>query len=491
MLPAAMLAPSGAIAASSAHPLSDAALSRGLGQRAREIDAAFAAIEPLLRDLVVRQFEPGFIDHAQLRLRSELGISVPAESLRATWLTPLDVPTLHAECVLATFCRMIDRDFDRDLARMSDGESAAALIERWGFHAIDVTPCADGRLAGVLDYILRIPRAVVAYRKSYAGALFDVEESLRHWETVELRRWRESQPNAAAEPTRFLKIGVYHFSSAAPHSQGCAAHGSDDARAAGALQGRLEQFAAAVANTHCCGAAVATLLIGVDTDTDALRIHVPDAAGHASIAAFVDNARLYAATHHLARDAAKDAIRDAVAACAGVGIDDAATEGMRWFAAYLLKNNMGQIDAVREWHGGSYADAGHTERLIVVGDAIDDVQLRNLAFQAQMDTVEEGAADLDVGVKILRHLHSPRGLAVPVLVNFRYDPRIPGARERAEVRAERLRTAIEQRYANPAAGGALVVRAVVRGGESGSPTTVARSAAPGHATPVVHGDSHV
>lgn len=479
-----------AIGAAAFHPLGDATLSRGLKQRAAEIEAGFAAVEPLLRDLVARQFEPGFTDFAESRLRAELGIAVAAESLRATWVAPLDVPKLHAECVLSTFCRMIDRDFDRDLARMSDGESAAALIQRWGFHAIDITPCADGRLAGVLDYILRIPRAVIAYRKSYAGALFDVEESLRHWETVELRRWRESLPNAATEPTRFLKIGVYHFSSAAPHSQGCAAHGSDDARAAGALQERLEQFAAAVANTHCCGAAVATLLIGVDTDTDALRIHVPDAAGHASIARFVDNARLHGETHHLARDAAKEAIRDAVAACAGVSIDDAATEGMRWFAAFLLKNNMGQIDAVRAWHGGAYADAGHTERLIVVGDAIDDVQLRNLAFQAQMDTVEEGAADLDVGVKILRHLHSPRGLAVPVLVNFRYDPRIPGARERAEVRANRLRTAIEQRYADLASGGGLVVRAVVRGGERGSPTPVARAAAPGHAAPTVHGEAH-
>ncbi len=465
---------SGAIAATTPHPLGDAALSHGLKQRGAEIDAAFAAIEPLLRELAARQFEPGFAAFAEARLRAELGVAVAPESLRATWVAPLDVTKLHAECVLAVFCRMIDRDFDRDLARMSDGESAAALIQRWGFHAIDVTPCADGRLAGVLDYILRIPRAVVAYRKSYAGALFDVEESLRHWETVELRRWRESLPNAATEPTRFLKIGVYHFSSVAPHSQGCAAHGSDDARAAGALRERLEQFAAAVANTHCCEAAVATLLIGVDTDTDALRIHVPDAAGHASITAFVDNARLYAETHHLARDPAKDAIRDAVAACAGVGIDDAATEGMRWFAAYLLKNNMGQIDAVRAWHGGAYADAGHTERLIVVGDAIDDVQLRNLAFQAQMDTVEEGAADLDVGVKILRHLHAPRGLAVPVLVNFRYDPRIPGARERAEVRAARLATAIERRYAD-AATGRLIVHAVVRGGERGSPTAVVRA----------------
>ena len=181
--------------------------------------------------------------------------------------------------VLATFCRLIERHLDRDLARSFEGESAEALIQRFGFHAIDITPCADGRLSGVIDYILRVPPAVVAFRKSYAGAMFDVEESLRHWETVELRRLREARPNAATASTRFLKIGVYHFSSVDPRHEGCAAHGSDDARAAAAVLERLRQFEQAVQLTHCCEARVATLLVGVDTDTDAIRVHVPDAAG--------------------------------------------------------------------------------------------------------------------------------------------------------------------------------------------------------------------
>jgi hypothetical protein len=104
--------------------------------------------------------------------------------------------------------------------------------------------------------------------------------------------------------------------------------------------------------------------------------------------------------------------------------------------------------------------------LIVVGDAVDDVQLRNLAFQAQIDTVEEGSVDLDIGIKILRGLNEPRSLAVPVLVHLRFDPRIPGARERAEHRARRLQSAIESRYADLAAAGGLHVEAVVRAGET-------------------------
>lgn len=455
------------------HPLGDDAVTSALRRRADEIEAAFAAIEPALRSLAARQLDADFVARANTELADHLGLALPAEALAATWLAPLDMRALYARLVLGTFCRLVERAFDRGLAQFSDGESAQALIHRWGFHAVDITPCADGRLSGVVDYILRVPPAVVVSRQSYAGALFDVEETLRRWESVELRRWREGLPNSADEPTRFLKIGVYHFSRADPGHEGCAAHGSDELRAASAVLERLEQFEAAVAQTHCCGAAVATLLVGVDTDTDAIRVHVPDAAGRMSPGRFVDNGPLYESTRNVPRATAKDAIRDAVAACAGVAANDVPTEGMRWFCGYLLKNNIGQVDAVRTWYGYSYADRSHTERLIVVGDAVDDVQLRNLAFQAQMQSVEEGAGDLDVGLRILCNVHTDRGLAVPLLVHVRYDPRIPGAAERARLRAQRLQAAIVSRYAHLAGRGLLHVEAVIRAGDGASLAAVA------------------
>jgi carboxysome shell carbonic anhydrase len=458
-------APSHAVQAV-AHPLADPAASRGLAARAQEITAAFSRIEPILRELAAGQFQEDFAAVATARIQREFGITLPAAAFAASWVAPLDARRLYGRVVIGTFCRLIERDFDRSHATLSEGEPALELIRRWGFHAIDVTPCADGRLSGVVDYILRIPPAVIAYRKSYAGAMFDVEESLRHWETVELRRWREGRPNSADAPTRFLKIGVYHYSSVEPLRQGCAAHGSDTGRAAGALLGRLQQLEQAVEMSHCCGARIASLLIGVDTDTDAIRVHVPGASGAIATERFVDNLSLYEATRGLEREQAKAAIRAAVAECAGVPADDPASEGMRWFCGYLLKNNIAQIDAVRAWHGGTYADRGHTERLLVVGDAVDDVQLRNLAFQAQMETVEEGSVDLDIGLKILRGLHEPRSLAVPVLVHLRYDPRVPGARERAEGRARRLQSAIEARHAAGVAAGAILVQAVVRAGDA-------------------------
>jgi carboxysome shell carbonic anhydrase len=453
--------------ASSGHPLGDPAISRALKEQTDEIEAAFAAIEPALKDLARRQFEDQFANAALAHIQERLGIQIPLELLAVSWAAPLDVRRLYAHCVLATFCRLIERRLDRDAANLFEGERADELIQRFGFHAIDITPCADGRLSGVIDHILRVPPAVVAFRKSYAGALFDVEESLRHWETVELRRFRQAQPNAAAAPTRYLKIGVYHFSSLDPRREGCAAHGSDDARAAGTVLERLEQFAQAVELTHGCEACVAILLVGVDTDTDAIRVHVPDAAGRMSIDRFVDNRIVYDLTQSLSREDGKHAIRERVADCMGVTLDDAATTGMRWFCGYLLKNNLAQVEAVRQWHGASYADRGHTERLIVIGDAVDDVQLRNLAFQAQMDTIEEGAPDIDVGMRILSTLNEPRGLAVPVLVHLRFDPRIPGARERTAGRADRLRAAIEARFAGLMNQGGLEVHAVVRAGNSG------------------------
>jgi hypothetical protein len=91
--------------------------------------------------------------------------------------------------------------------------------------------------------------------------------------------------------------------------------------------------------------------------------------------------------------------------------------------------------------------------------------LRNLAFTAQWETVEEGAGDLDIGIRILRELHAPRHLAVPVIAHVRFDPRIPGADRDARERAARLRAAILGRYADLAATGGLWVEAIVRAGD--------------------------
>ena len=443
------------------HPLAEPALGSLLQHRAAQVAGAFERIEPVLRALARTQFDLRFAEMARHTLAESLGVDVPTEALTSSWSRPLDLGTVHAECVLQTFRNIVDRANRLDLAALEDGEEVAVLIQRFGFHAVDITSCADGRLGGVIDFILRVPPAVVTSRDSFAGAMFDVEAALHRWEAIELSRWREGVPNDVEDDTRYLKIGVYHFSSLDPTHQGCAAHGSDETRAATGLQQRLDEFAGAVGSVHGHAARVATLLVGVDTDTDAIRVHVPDAAGLTSVDRFISSSELYGRTADLERAAAKELIRDEVAECAGVDVDHVPTVGVRWLCGYLLKNNIGQVDAVRH-AGGNHADQGHAERLAVVGDPVDDVQLRNLAFQAQMRTLEEGVDDLDVGTQILRSTHVPRGLAVPVLVHVSYDDRIPGADTQASARAARLVRAIEQRYECVDDEVGLVVKAVVR-----------------------------
>ncbi|HUN90859.1 MAG TPA: carboxysome shell carbonic anhydrase [Burkholderiaceae bacterium] len=454
------------------HPLVDERGNAVLHARAERIGREFDRIESLLADLAQRQFEAGFADAARDALRTTLRLDVPPQALAAHWAEPLDARRLYARLVVGTFGRLMAEGFDAPMAPTDDGENAAALVRRWGFHAIDISPCADGRLSGVIDYVLRVPAAVVRSRRSSAGALFDVEEALRRWESVELERWRHARPNAPQEATRYLKLGIYHFSRFDPAHEGCAAHGSDALRAASTLLQRLQQFEQAVARVHGEVARPAILLVGVDTDTDAIRVHVPDAQGRIDPQRSVDSRELFEATRTLARAAAKEAIRAAVAACAGTAADDAATEGMRWFCAFLVKNNFSQLEAVRRAHRGRYADAGHTERLIVVGDPVDEVQLRNLAFQAQFDTVEEGAADLDIGIAILARHHAPRRLAVPLLVHARFDPRVDGARERAEGRVRRMRAAIEARWRAEVDRAVLDVHGMVWGGMGHEPATI-------------------
>ncbi|MEJ5231104.1 MAG: carboxysome shell carbonic anhydrase [Geminicoccaceae bacterium] len=459
----------------SGHPLAEPAISAALARRAEEIDRAFAAIEPVLVTLAPRQFEPGFAERAAAEIASVLGVGVEPARLEATWNRPLDMVALQASLVLRTFARLVERTAARPPA-VEEGEPVAEIVRHFGFHGVDVSTCADGRLGGLLDHVLRVPPAIVVARKSFAGAMFDVEEAIARFERVELGRWREGRPNPASEPTRYLKLGVYHFSSLDPQHEGCAAHGSDERRAAAALLARLRDFAEAVARRHGEAARPAILLVGVDTDTDSIRVHVPDPAGEIDLDRYLSSAELHAATRDLPRAEAKEEIRRRVAASIGVAPDDPATEGMRWFCGYLLKNNVAQVDAVLTRFAGPYPDRGHEERLIVVGDPIDDVQLRNLAFQAQMRSIEEGEGDVEVGIRILGGRLGPAGLAVPVLVLQTFDDALPGAAERAADRAALMLRALERRF--PAAAGAprVVAEAAIRANTGGPLRFLSREA---------------
>jgi carboxysome shell carbonic anhydrase len=420
------------------HPFAEPAIAQELERRETEIETTFSRLAETLRDLAPKQFEHGFPDTAVSRLRT-LGIDAEPAWFDADWTRPLVMADLHARLICRVFAKLVETGGDRSADAFDEGEPVGELIRRWGFHAVDITPCADGRLAGLLGAVLRIPLSIVTARKSFAGAMFNVAQNLHEWEEVELTRHRKGTPTRPESGTRYLKIGVYHFSSADPRHAGCAAHHSDDASAVGALHNRLLEFQTAAEAMHGAGQEIALLLIGVDTDTDAIRVHVPDASGAMDDRRYIDAAQLHGLTRDMPREAAKDAVRNEVARVAGVRPDDKATEGVRWFCGYLLKNNIAQIDAVLQKFGGPYAVSGHAEKLMVIGDAVDDVQLRNLAFQAQMNSVEEGANDVRVGLSILGQSTPP---SVPVLILRSFDPDIPGDDKAAAEVAGRMRAAV-------------------------------------------------
>jgi len=125
----------------------------------------------------------------------------------------------------------------------------------------------------------------------------------------------------------------------------------------------------------------------------------------------------------------------------------APAEGMLRFVAKLFHSNMLQVNYVREYYNGRYEDIGHQERFIGMGIGFEEIQLRNLTYFAYLKTVEEGARDLDVGIKIFSQLNVSRGLPVPVVIRNDYHGQVPGARERAVDRCHQLDAALKHRFA--------------------------------------------
>jgi carboxysome shell carbonic anhydrase len=425
------------------------------------VKEAFDRIVPVLKQLSALQHEDDFVVRAQQLARAELGYELPLPILERAWVTQLDMRTLFAWCVFETFEQTSATFFQQDPLEGQRGSEAALAFESFllecGFHLLDITPCADGRLAHAIAYALRIPYSAVR-RRPHAGALFDVENTVNRWVKTEHRRYREGIPNPAHADTRYLKVVLYHFSSLDPSHEGCAAHGSDDALAARCGHQRLGDFQTAVENSFCCGASVDLLLMGIDTDTDAIRVHVPALDGSLHLDRWLDARDVYDATRNLAPEEGRRQIQAMVEQAAAASPDP----GMVRLIARLLEYNLSQIDYVRQVHGGHYADAGHAERFIGVGIGFKEIHLRNLTYFAYMDTVEEGAPDLDVGVKIFRGLNVSRGLPVPVVVRFDYNGEVPGARERAIRHGERVVHALKDRYEELLRQGLLHVLLTVR-----------------------------
>jgi carboxysome shell carbonic anhydrase len=439
------------------HALTNGQENSQLYQYESSVKEAFDAIVPSLKQMSALQHEADFAERAQEIAREHLGFEVPNALLQDAWVDQLDMRALFAWCVFETYHRFCDEVFSQDPLGNNSEADFQNILHDCGFHLMDVSPCADGRLAHVIRYVLRLPYKAVR-RRSYAGAMFDIEDSLQKWVETELMRYRAGQPNTADVPTRYLKAVVYHHSSVDPEHQGCAAHGSDTAKAAQGGLDRLHGFKEAVENTHCCGASIDCLLVGMDTDTDGIRIHLPDTNGDIDLDSYIDSVEVYDATVNMNAGQAEQWIDELIQQKAGKALQ----AGMAKFIAYLLRNNLSQVEYVRSYYNGHYSDIGHAERFIGAGIGFEEVQLRNLTFFAYMSTVEEAATDLDVGIKIFTGLNVSHGLPVPIVVRFDYHGKVPGGRERAEQHCRRVSDALHTRYRELSGRGLLHTLQVVR-----------------------------
>jgi len=408
----------------------------------QKVKQAFANIESCLKRISGLQHVEDFTFRSQSVAREQLGFELPEALLTDSWIKTVDIGQLYAWCVFETFRRISDEFFiDQPLAGLED-KKFQEFVEKCGFHTVDVSPCADGRLAHVIRYVLRLPYKSIR-RKSYAGAMFDIDDSLQKWVETEMLRYRESRPNSADTATRYLKVAVYHYSTSAPDVEGCAAHGSDGTKAAEGALSRLQAFQQGVENTFCCGASIDLLLLGVDTDSDVIRIHLPDVDGRIDPLNYVDCNDVYEATGDAA--CSDEAIYRFIKQRAQTQRVSPA-EGMLRFIAKLFHNNILQVNYVREYYNGRYDDIGHQERFIGMGIGFEEIQLRNLTYFAYLNTVEEGARDLDVGIKIFSGLNVSRGLPIPVVIRNDYHGQVPGARERAVSRCHQLDEALQHRF---------------------------------------------
>lgn len=445
------------------HALVDAELNRRLYEYEQSVRSRFSGIVGTLKNISAHQHDYDFADRAQRLALDCLGYALPQGMLDDAWVSGLDMKALHSHCIFESFRTSVGTTASDQAPWLDRMPITADLFAACGYHTVDISPCADGRLQGLLPFVLRMAPNRNVYVKAYAGAMFDVEADVADWTQRELERLSGAIPGG--ESQNYLKVAVYHYSSSHTCDQGCAAHGSNDKLATESALTRLNELRAAIENTYGVGAAPDVLLIGMDTDVDALRIHLPDAQGDASPYRYIETATLYRETLGMARDVARERIAELVDAASRADGwaqgDGDMGYGMRSLVLALAEANLSQIEYVIQHHAGRYAVIGHDEELICAGEAMSELQLRNLFYFAHLDTVEEGAADMDVGIKIFTGLNIRHGLPVPVLVHFHYSSRVPGARDRAVLRVKRVKSAIESRFPTLAAQGLLNCRMAV------------------------------
>ena len=299
----------------------------------------FTPIVDLLKTLSGLQHERDFLPQAQQMAQSQLGYDLPESLLSDAWISGLDLRALYAHCIFSSFKACIDESAQDQAPWLSRMAIDAPFLQACGYHTLDISPCADGRLQGLLPFVFRLAPNESVYVKAYAGALFDIEGDVSDWTLRELERL--SSNTQGSDNSNYLKIAVYHYSTSNPSHQGCAAHGSQDHQATEAAIDKLNELRAAVDNSFGLGAAPETLLIGMDTDTDAIRVHLPDNHSVNSPLRYVDSAQIFKDTLGFSAQSAGEAISRKVTR---VARDSGVRSGMQRMIERLVEATFSQIE---------------------------------------------------------------------------------------------------------------------------------------------------
>ncbi|OZB55300.1 MAG: carboxysome shell carbonic anhydrase, partial [Thiomonas sp. 14-66-4] len=242
----------------------------------------------VLKQISAHQHDATFAERAQQLALEQLGFELPREVLDDAWVSGLDLRALHSHCIFNSLKLCVERASAEQAGWSQRLPIDSNLLHSCGYHTVDISPCADGRLQGIAPYVLRLLPAPNVRVKAYAGALFDVDGDVADWAQREVERLSGAMEDG--DRLNYLKIAVYHLSSSNPGAQGCAAHGSNDRQATESALSRLDELREAIDRSFGVGAAPDVLLIGVDTDLDALRIEcfdVSHTAGEATQASCV------------------------------------------------------------------------------------------------------------------------------------------------------------------------------------------------------------
>ena len=136
-----------AVVASANHPMVDGSDNGHLYQYEQAVKKPFDSIVPVLRKVSALQHEEDFVGQAQAVAQQQLGFQLPEEILQDAWVDQLDMRSLFAWSVFKTYQRFCDEFFEKAPLSNTSSDEFQNFLQGCGFHTLDVSPCADGRLA--------------------------------------------------------------------------------------------------------------------------------------------------------------------------------------------------------------------------------------------------------------------------------------------------------------------------------------------------------